>query len=49
MCRRQHLLGCIMLGFGLGLLIGRCIDSWFWCVCGGMVFAIIGFCGMSRK
>ena len=49
MCRRQHLTGCIMLGFGLGLLIGQCFDSGFLCLCGGIVFITFGLCGMRRK
>ena len=49
MCRRQHLLGAIMLGFGLGLLLGNCVESAVACACGGIVFVIFGFGGMRRK
>lgn len=49
MCRRQHLTGCIMLGFGLGLLIGQWLGSGFLCLCGGMVFITFGISGMRRK
>lgn len=49
MCRRQHLLGCVMLGFGIGLMIGHCLTSGFLCLCGGMVFVILGFGGMRRR
>ena len=49
MCRRQHLLGCILFGFGLGLLLGHCVESGFLCICGGTVFVIVGLGGMRRK
>lgn len=49
MCRRQHLLGCIMVGFGLGLLIGRCLESGFLCTFGGIGLVVFGFCCMRRK
>ena len=29
MCRKNHLHGCCMLAFGLGLIIGHCLESWF--------------------
>ena len=43
------MLACIMLGFGLGLMIGHCLESWLLCTCGGFVFVILGFGGMRRK
>lgn len=49
MCRRNQLLAYVMLGFGLGLLIGFCLESWFVCTCGGILFVILGFGGMRRK
>ena len=49
MCRRQQLLGCVMLGFGLGLMIGHCLESWFVCSCGGIVFVFLGCGGLRRK
>ena len=35
MCRRNQLLGWILLAFGLGLLIGLCLESCFF-------FAMLG-------
>ena len=49
MCRRQYLLGCIMLGFGLGMLLGHCLESGFLCVCGGTVLVFFGLGSMRRK
>ena len=37
-----------MLGFGLGLIIGHCLDSWFVCLCAGIVFLFLG-CGSLRR
>lgn len=49
MCRRNHLRGCLMLGFGLGLLIGQCLESWILCTVGGIILAGSGFCLLSQK
>lgn len=38
-----------MVGFGLGLVIGHCVESWFLCSCGGAVIIILGFGGMRRR
>lgn len=48
MCRRKELRGCILLGFGLGLLIGQCLDSWFLCTCGGAALIILGLLWLKR-
>ena len=34
-----------MLAFGLGLIIGHCLESWFLCCCGGICLLILGCCG----
>ena len=49
MCRRNHLRGCLLLGFGLGLLIGPCIESSFLCFWGGGILVVVGFCTLRRK
>ena len=36
MCRRNYLRGCCALAFGLGLMVGYCLESWFFCCCGGV-------------
>ena len=33
-----------MLAFGLGLIIGHCLESWFLCCCGGIILLIFCFC-----
>ena len=35
MCRRKDLYNCCLLCFALGMLLGRCVNSWF--LCGGIV------------
>ena len=49
MCRKNHLRGCVLLGFGLGLVVGQCLDSWFVCSCGGMALALFGFLVLRKK
>ena len=49
MCRKNHLRGCVLLGFGLGLLVGQCLESWFLCTCGGVVLIVLGICILSRR
>ena len=49
MCRRNHLLGVSILAFGLGILVGYSLESWFLCSFGGLVLIGIGFCVMRRR
>lgn len=49
MCRRNQMLAYLMVGFGLGLMIGHCMESWLICVCGGVAFLVLGFKGTWRK
>ena len=49
MCRKSHLRGCCVLVFGLGLMIGHCLESWFFCCCGGLGLMVLGFIIMGRK
>lgn len=48
MCRRNQLLGCILLALGLGLLIGLWIDGGFLAHCCGFGFIIFG-CSLAGK
>lgn len=38
-----------MLGFGLGLLVGQCLESGFICTCGGLVLLTAGLCVLRKK
>ncbi len=49
MRRRNHMRGCLLLGFGAGLLIGQCLESWFLCTGGGLVLLIIGCLSLCQK
>lgn len=49
MCRRNHLLGCMMLGFGLGVLIGHSVESWLLCTCGSVAFLVLGLGSLRGK
>ncbi|MCI7808553.1 hypothetical protein MR626_04585 [bacterium] len=49
MCRKNHLHGCCILSFGLGLIIGHCLESWFLCCCGGVALIVLGLCVMKRR
>lgn len=40
MCRKSQLRAFVLLGFGLGLIVGHCLDSWLLCSCGGGVLVI---------
>ena len=43
MCRRNQLIGWIMLAFGLGLLIGLCLESCFLSSMAGILLVMCGF------
>ena len=49
MCRRSLLLAYVMLGLGLGILIGYCLESWFLCTFGSAALLILSFGSMRRK
>ncbi len=35
MCRRNQLCGAVLMAFGVGVLIGSCLESGFFCFCLG--------------
>jgi hypothetical protein len=49
MCRKSHLRGWCLLAFGLGLMVGHCLESWFLCGFGGFVLILLGFFIMGRN
>ena len=48
MCRRNQLLGMLLVGFGVGLLVAGLFESGFFCGCLGIGAICLGF-GMQRK
>ncbi len=49
MCRKSHLQGWCCVCFGLGLILGHCLGSWFVCCCGGIGLIVLGFSLMGRR
>ena len=48
MCRHNQLWGCILVAFGLGLLVGSWLERGFICSCLACGLAIFGL-GIMRK
>jgi len=49
MCRKTYLRGCCLAFFGLGLIFGHCLESWFVCCGGGIVLILLGLTVMRQK
>ena len=48
MCRRNQLWGCMLLAFGVGLLIGLWIECGFLAHCFGFALIVLGI-GVAKK
>jgi len=49
MRRKNQLRGGVLLGIGLGLVIGHCLESWLLCCGGGVGLLLFGLCMMNQK
>lgn len=49
MCRRNCALGCCMMCLGVGILMGFCLGSWFWCACCSLSLIGLGFVILRQK
>lgn len=49
MCRKKYLHGCCALCFGLGVMVGHSLESWFLCCFGGLGIIFLGICMMRRR
>ena len=49
MCRKNHLQGCCLIAFGLGIVVGHSLKSWFLCTCGGTALAVLGLCILKKR
>ena len=49
MCRKSILQGCCLICFGIGLMIGHSLESWFLCVCGGVALSVLGLCVLKKR
>lgn len=49
MCRKKQMQGFCCLCFGLGLMVGYCLESWFFCSVGGAVLIVFGMMIARKK
>lgn len=49
MCRKSRMRGYCIVFFGIGLIIGQCLENWFLCCFGGIGLILLGFCVMHQK
>jgi len=49
MWRKQQVCGCALVAFGLGLLVGMCLESGFFCFFAGIAIISLGcWCGCKK-
>ncbi len=48
MCRRNQLWGCVLIAFGVGVLVGTWMESGLFCHLFGLLAVFCG-CGVCRK
>ena len=48
MCRQNQLWGCVLMAFGLGVLIGMWLESGFLCYLFGIGLLVLG-AGMAKR
>ncbi len=48
MCRHNQLWGAVLIAFGIGVMVGTCLEGGFWCTCFAVGMAVIGF-GVMRR
>ena len=49
MCRKNQLRGYCLVLFGLGLVVGYCLENWLLCCGGGLILVILGFCTAQKR
>lgn len=49
MCRKKQMQGFCLLCFGLGLMVGYYLESWFLCSVGGVGLVIFGMLLSKKK
>lgn len=49
MCRKNQLSGCALMAFGLGILVGLCLESGFFCFVIGFVIIGLGAWCAAKK
>lgn len=48
MCRRNQVLGFVLIGFGIGVLVGLWLESGFLAHCLGAAAIVVG-CGITKR
>ncbi len=48
MCRRNQLLGVLLVGLGIGLSVACRVQSVFWCTCFGLGALALGVCMLQK-
>lgn len=49
MCRKNHMRGCCLISFAVGMLIGHCMESWFFCFFSAIGLIVLGMWIMKRR
>lgn len=49
MCRKKTLQGCCCICFGLGVIVGFALESWFLCSLGGLALIFFGLLLMKQR
>lgn len=49
MWRKNQVCGCALIAFGLGVLIGSCLESGFFSFCAGVIIIGLGCWCAKRK
>lgn len=49
MCRMNKLQGWCLVCFGVGLVVGYALESWFFCSLGGMVLILAGLARTRQR
>lgn len=49
MCRQNQLWGCMLIAFGVGILIGLWLEGGFLCGCLGLGLLVLGLCVARKK
>ncbi|MBO5078771.1 MAG: hypothetical protein J6B67_03700 [Oscillospiraceae bacterium] len=48
MCRQNQLWGCVLIAFGVGVLVGTWLEGGFLCTCFALGVAVLGI-GVMHK
>ena len=49
MYRKNYFRGFCLLCFGIGVIVGHCLESWLLCCGGGLILIILGLCIVKKR